>query len=798
MDFDVAPFTLQELASSLKSWLILVSAVAVLGLLISFLLSLARNGAAGVGMFFRGLVSFLDDVGSLSPRRVLALTNLTLKEAIRRKALLVFVVFAVLLMFAGWFLTNSNERAELQVISHIAFILQSISWLLLPVVFFLSCWALPEDIRIRSLHTVVTKPARRIEIVLGRMFGMSIVMLMVLVSMGTIGGFWILRQLPAEAKSQLVCRVPVFGRLQFVSHDGQPSLKGINTGDIWDFRSHIQGNSRARGVFLFDNIDESALVTETASAADCSGTTQVQGLKLECRFEAFRTIKGSDSTILEGLQAQYTLTNNPREEAFGLYSQSEALRPVADALRDAQFRTAANRFEELAVRVRADGESAREKKNPELQPADYMGLQLGSVYAAGVLGDRKDPALDPAVKAFQKASDTSVKLINEFNTNSASRLEDLPALHFAFADALSELSTVLTQEADVLHEHLPKLEIALPSFHVAEYHEGAEQNVKFVPRTIRFSADAETQSRFLAGLFEKLNDANQLVEGDGLKAELAATLQAEGKISEANANLVAKLLTEQLASGNLKIEGGKLAVSDGQRWFHFFDALIQKDLLISADDEGWMMERDLITDLARDGRLRVEVSCLNDQMYLGMARPDLFLRKPDRAFLIGYTKALISTALMMMLIIVLGVTVSCIVKGPVALFFTLTFFVVGQFFHGFMHEILKSTADQGMGAIAAAVMTAQHRNPQVGMDVSETTQRVVQGIDAVPRAALWGFSNIVPDFRVFNSASGFVENGFDVPFFETVVPAFLICLGFLIPCVLLAGALLKFRELESK
>jgi hypothetical protein len=43
-----------------------------------------------------------------------------------------------------------------------------------------------------------------------------------------------------------------------------------------------------------------------------------------------------------------------------------------------------------------------------------------------------------------------------------------------------------------------------------------------------------------------------------------------------------------------------------------------------------------------------------------------------------------------------------------------------------------------------------------------------------------------------------VENGFDVPFRDTVVPAFLICLGFLIPCVLIAGALLKFRELESK
>ena len=80
------------------------------------------------------------------------------------------------------------------------------------------------------------------------------------------------------------------------------------------------------------------------------------------------------------------------------------------------------------------------------------------------------------------------------------------------------------------------------------------------------------------------------------------------------------------------MEDGKLAVTDGQRWFDFFDSLIQKNLLVSADSEGWMMERDLINDLTTNGQLRVEVACVNDQMYLGMARPDLFIRKPDRGF----------------------------------------------------------------------------------------------------------------------------------------------------------------------
>jgi hypothetical protein len=184
-------------------------------------------------------------------------------------------------------------------------------------------------------------------------------------------------------------------------------------------------------------------------------------------------------------------------------------------------------------------------------------------------------------------------------------------------------------------------------------------------------------------------------------------------------------------------------------------------------------------------------------MYLGMARPDLFIRKPDRPFYVGYSKALVSITLMLLLIIVLGVTVSSVVKGPVALFFTLTFFVVGQFSNAFIQSKFSGAA-QGMGTIESAVLIAQHRNPQVGMELPEATVAVIKAIDRCFDAVLWSFSRIVPDFTVFNSGVSFVENGFDVPFMEGVLPAILVFLGFLVPCLLLAGGLLKFRELEAK
>jgi hypothetical protein len=256
-------------------------------------------------------------------------------------------------------------------------------------------------------------------------------------------------------------------------------------------------------------------------------------------------------------------------------------------------------------------------------------------------------------------------------------------------------------------------------------------------------------------------------------------------------------LNEQLTAGALAIDGGRLKVADDRSWYVFFDDLIRREVLVSEDTQGWVIERDLLQDVAKNGELRVEVACINDQMYLGMARPDLFIRKADQPFWAGYWKALINISLMLMLIIVLGVTVSCIVKGPVALLFTLTFFIVGQFFHDFMLRKLDGI-EKGMGTLESAVLIAQHRNPEVGMDVSETAQNVVRAADRSLESVLWLFSNIVPDFTIFNRAAAFVENRFDVPLGEVVVPAVVVFAGFMLPCILIAAALLKFRELESK
>ena len=263
---------------SILNWFIIAGSLTAVVLVVSLLNLIAIRGVRGIVVFAEELGGIANDVLHLSPRRIWALTRLTFTEAYRRKALAVFVVFGLLFMFAGWFMGDTKEIKPDQVKVYISFVLTAISWLTLPVVLILCCFGIPEDIRLRSIHTVVTKPARRIEIVLGRMIGISMIGIVVLVGMASVGYIWIVRQIPADSQGLLTCRVPVYGGMRFLDRNGEEGA-GLNVGDIWAFRGYIEGATKARAQWKFWRFSESML--------DAEGN-----LNLENSFSAFRSYKG--------------------------------------------------------------------------------------------------------------------------------------------------------------------------------------------------------------------------------------------------------------------------------------------------------------------------------------------------------------------------------------------------------------------------------------------------------------------------------------------------------------------------
>ncbi|HUG17449.1 MAG TPA: hypothetical protein VMM56_00630 [Planctomycetaceae bacterium] len=554
MDFDPEDINIPE---SLTYWGLTFGIALAASLVVAFLLAAALGGKKGIPRYFDHLGEGLRDTFGMSLRRVMAISSLTVKESIRKKTLLVFVVFAILFMFAGWFLSGANANKDLQLSVHVSFVLTSIAWMVFPVALLLSCWGIPEDIRLRSLHTVVTKPVKRSEIVVGRVIGFSLVGTFVVAVMSIVGYIWILRQIPPEiAKAELISRVPIYGHLSYLDRQGQPTNKGLNTGDINEFRGYIEGATKARAIWKFENLGESSLRLNPA--------TQEKELLMENSMQSFRTHKGGIDDLVESSEEM---------EALLLHGQIVL-------------------------------------ENPE-----------------------------------------------------------------------------------------KNLRVSLPQFAIREFH----QNLNWIPRKIS-STDEETQETKTYDLIE-----------------------------------------------------------------------------------------DLIQD---DGSLIVEFRCVDAGQYIGMARPDLFVRLPEKPFASSYFKSIFGLWMMTILVIVMGVTASTFVKGPVATLLLLSVFLMGTLFQHFMEDMLAGNLKRS-GLFESGIRILTHGNPEVGKEGSIEESAAIKRIDQGFTGFLKLASNAVPNFNTF-SFKAYTANGFDVPLRSAILPAVFSLLGFLLPCFLLGYFSLKLRELEAK
>ncbi|MDR0326667.1 MAG: hypothetical protein LBI05_00050, partial [Planctomycetaceae bacterium] len=109
-----------------------------------------------------------------------AIARLTIKESIRRRVLLVFAMFLLLILIAGWFLDTGSENPT-QI--YLTFVTGATTVLVLLLALFLSAFSLPTDFMAKTIYTVVTKPVRSSDLVLGRILGIGIIGTLILVLM---------------------------------------------------------------------------------------------------------------------------------------------------------------------------------------------------------------------------------------------------------------------------------------------------------------------------------------------------------------------------------------------------------------------------------------------------------------------------------------------------------------------------------------------------------------------------------------------------------------------------------------
>jgi hypothetical protein len=139
---------------------------------------------------YRGILAGLADLAGSTPRRVWALARLAVQESLRRNVLVVLAVFAVIVLFAGWFLDPASVNPGKL---YLGFVLGATNLLVCCVTLLLAVFSLPADIKSRAIQTVTTKPVRTSEIVLGRILGFACVGTALLAVMGVAGWAFVVR-----------------------------------------------------------------------------------------------------------------------------------------------------------------------------------------------------------------------------------------------------------------------------------------------------------------------------------------------------------------------------------------------------------------------------------------------------------------------------------------------------------------------------------------------------------------------------------------------------------------------------
>lgn len=190
-------------------WVGVLGVLLIVALVVGALFSIIRRGPV------RGLASVANAVGAafadifcMSPRRISALAWLAVKEAIRKKVVVGVAVFIVVLMLAGWFLDPASTNPGRL---YLSFVMTATSYLVLLLALFLSVFSLPGDMKTKTLHTIVTKPVRHSEVILGRVIGFTLVCTVLLLIMGTLSYVFVVRGLYHEHALAAADLQPVSG-----------------------------------------------------------------------------------------------------------------------------------------------------------------------------------------------------------------------------------------------------------------------------------------------------------------------------------------------------------------------------------------------------------------------------------------------------------------------------------------------------------------------------------------------------------------------------------------------------------
>jgi hypothetical protein len=201
---------------------------------------------------------------------------------------------------------------------------------------------------------------------------------------------------------------------------------------------------------------------------------------------------------------------------------------------------------------------------------------------------------------------------------------------------------------------------------------------------------------------------------------------------------------------------------------------------------------DLFGGLITDGRLEVQLQCLQRGQFFGMAQPDVYLLTHEGSVALNFVKGYASIWLQMVLITGLGVMWSTFLNGAVAMLATFTSLVAG-FFHDFFHSMATGQVAGG-ATFEALVRMVQHKNVVTRLEKGWSTD-VVERLDSGVRHLMQLITQAIPDMAALSDID-YVVAGFNVPGEQLLVQA-LTVLAYMLPVYVLGYLFFKLREVAQ-
>jgi hypothetical protein len=193
------------------------------------------------------------------------------------------------------------------------------------------------------------------------------------------------------------------------------------------------------------------------------------------------------------------------------------------------------------------------------------------------------------------------------------------------------------------------------------------------------------------------------------------------------------------------------------------------------------------------GDLKVEIRCISQTQYLGMAESDLYVLAESGDFGTNFMKGLVGVWLQAMVLTAIGVFAGTFLSWPVALLTTIAFVVAGQVAFTFLLNFSRNTL-LGGGPFESLIRLLTHEN-QVSELAPTVAVVTAKTLDSLVMPVMARLVYIVPNFTALD-VSNTVADGFAVSW-GLMAANLLLTFAYVLPFSIAGYFILKNREVAA-